>query len=38
MFLKALGPFLACVIGIAVVAAGKWGNGELLLGPAYGLA
>jgi hypothetical protein len=31
MFLKALGPFLACSIGIVVVAAGKWGNGELLL-------
>uniref|UniRef100_A0A383W800 STAS domain-containing protein n=1 Tax=Tetradesmus obliquus TaxID=3088 RepID=A0A383W800_TETOB len=28
MFLKALGPFLACSIGIAVVAAGKWGNGK----------
>lgn len=28
MFLKALGPFLACVIGIVVVAAGKWGNGK----------
>jgi hypothetical protein len=31
IFLKALGPFLACTIGIVVVAAGKWGNGELLL-------
>jgi hypothetical protein len=28
MFLKALGPFLACVIGIVVVVAGKWTNGK----------
>lgn len=28
MFLKALGPFLACVIGIIVVVAGKWTNGK----------
>lgn len=28
MFLKALGPFLACVIGIVVVAAGGWTNGK----------
>lgn len=28
IFLKALGPFLACVIGILVVVAGKWTNGK----------
>lgn len=28
MFLKALGPFLVCVIGIVVVAAGKWTDGK----------
>ena len=28
IFLKALGPFLACVIGIVVIVAGKWTDGK----------
>ncbi|KAF8060559.1 SULTR2 [Scenedesmus sp. PABB004] len=28
LFLKALGPFIACVVGIAVVAGFGWGNGK----------